>query len=318
VNCLLVKDSNIFAGAGRSPIIENFSEIYDSGGVFLSRDDGENWIPADSGLEIPPGPFRAPYLPIMSLAANGSTLYAGTTSGMSSYTPNPGIYRSTNNGAMWTYLGLQWSVSNIAFIGTIIFTESDNVGGVSWSTDNGNTWKGSNPGYVEGLVSVGSQLFAGCSVPGGVILSIDSGKTWTHVDSGLTSLNSIGVGSLAVIGKYLFAGTTSGIWRRPLTEMITAVHSFSSAVPDKFILEQNYPNPFNPSTAIKYQLPIKSFVTLKVYNILGGELETLVNAYLPAGYYSAKFNGSKYPSGVYFYNLSTNGYSVVKKMALIK
>jgi hypothetical protein len=92
--------------------------------------------------------------------------------------------------------------------------------------------------------------------------------------------------------------------------------------PGSFVLLQNYPNPFNPSTVIKYSVPENngnSFpVTLKVYDILGNELITLVNSYHPAGNYEVKFNGSDLSSGVYIYQLKSGNFTQTKKMVLNK
>lgn len=89
-------------------------------------------------------------------------------------------------------------------------------------------------------------------------------------------------------------------------------------VPSKFVLHNNYPNPFNPTTNIKYMLPEKSHVTLKVYDILGREVETLVNKVNPQGEHEVKFNAEKLSSGVYIYKLSADDYSSIKKMTLVK
>lgn len=88
--------------------------------------------------------------------------------------------------------------------------------------------------------------------------------------------------------------------------------------PDRFLLEQNYPNPFNPVTTITYQLPVKNFVTLKVYNPLGEELTVLVNEEKPAGTYKVKFDGSNLPSGVYIYRISADNFSASRKFILLK
>ncbi|MFA5404217.1 MAG: alpha/beta fold hydrolase [Ignavibacteria bacterium] len=114
--------------------------------------------------------------------------------------------------------------------------------------------------------------------------------------------------------------------RLPLIGFIPiGVKQISSNVPDKFSLSQNYPNPFNPATNIKFSIPendilkIKNdIVTLKVYNILGKEIATLVNEKLQPGTYEVKFEGSNLPSGIYFYRLESDNYSKVKKMTLIK
>jgi hypothetical protein len=96
--------------------------------------------------------------------------------------------------------------------------------------------------------------------------------------------------------------------------------------PSAFSLSQNYPNPFNPTTAIKFSITASEFVTLKVFDVLGNEVSTLVNEYKPAAEYVVKFNGSGLPSGIYFYRLqagdpsTSSGQSFIqtKKMILMK
>jgi hypothetical protein len=85
-----------------------------------------------------------------------------------------------------------------------------------------------------------------------------------------------------------------------------------------FGLEQNYPNPFNPSTTISYSVPKMEFVTLKVYDVLGNEIETLINEEKPAGIYEAEFNANNLPSGIYFYILQAGQIIETKKMMLLK
>lgn len=100
-------------------------------------------------------------------------------------------------------------------------------------------------------------------------------------------------------------GTTTGVVRE-------------SSTPKEFALSQNYPNPFNPSTVIKYQIPKDGFVIVKVYDLIGREVATLVNGYKSAGDYSVNFNASKLASGMYIYQLRSNSMVSTKKMLLIK
>jgi hypothetical protein len=92
----------------------------------------------------------------------------------------------------------------------------------------------------------------------------------------------------------------------------------SSSRPQAFALEQNFPNPFNPTTVINYSLATASNVRLKVFDILGREVATLVNERKPAGNYSVRFNGANLASGVYFYRLETENFTATKKMMLVK
>jgi len=88
--------------------------------------------------------------------------------------------------------------------------------------------------------------------------------------------------------------------------------------PTEYYLAQNYPNPFNPSTRINYNVGEGGLVNLKVYNILGMEVATLINEYKPAGSYQVSFDGNNLSSGVYIYNLSVNSYTKTRKMILEK
>ncbi|MCC6865436.1 MAG: T9SS type A sorting domain-containing protein [Ignavibacteria bacterium] len=126
---------------------------------------------------------------------------------------------------------------------------------------------------------------------------------------------------------YVLATSESGAGIRDYIvikyNQLTNINPISYNIPLKFILQQNYPNPFNPMTKIKYALPYASNVTLKVYNILGREVISLVNEFKDAGSYIVEFNGKNYASGVYFYRIEAevqNGRKYVerKKMVLVK
>ena len=89
-------------------------------------------------------------------------------------------------------------------------------------------------------------------------------------------------------------------------------------VPDKFTLEQNYPNPFNPSTNLEFGISRSGFVSLKIYDMLGKEVMTLVNSNLTPGTYKYDFDGTGLSSGIYYYTLSAENFSQTKRMTLIK
>jgi hypothetical protein len=98
----------------------------------------------------------------------------------------------------------------------------------------------------------------------------------------------------------------------------SSVQSDAIVIPKTLALEQNYPNPFNPTTTISYAIPENSVVTLKVYDLLGREVATLVNEQKKAGNYGVKFDGSQLSSGVYFYQLRSGSLTIVRKMLLLK
>ena len=103
---------------------------------------------------------------------------------------------------------------------------------------------------------------------------------------------------------------------------VTSISEDGNNKPTDYVLEQNYPNPFNPSTKISWQSPVSSWQTLKVYDVLGNEVATLVDEYKPAGTYEVEFNSSSgirnLVSGIYFYQLKVGNYSSTKKMLLLK
>jgi hypothetical protein len=96
------------------------------------------------------------------------------------------------------------------------------------------------------------------------------------------------------------------------------VRTSEATIPTKFSLEQNYPNPFNPSTTIRFALPKSSYVTLRIFNVLGEEVATLVNGEIPAGYHEVMWDASNQSGGVYFYRLQTSEYVETRKLLLLK
>jgi hypothetical protein len=96
------------------------------------------------------------------------------------------------------------------------------------------------------------------------------------------------------------------------------VEEIKGKVPEQFGLSQNYPNPFNPATSFQFQIPISGWVSIKVFDILGREVVTLLNEVRPAGVYKMTWNASTLPSGVYFYRLLAGNNSQVKKALLLK
>jgi hypothetical protein len=92
----------------------------------------------------------------------------------------------------------------------------------------------------------------------------------------------------------------------------------ASTLPDELALSQNYPNPFNPSTTIEFALPQSGYVTLKVYNVLGEEVVTLIAGDHAAGTFNATWDAAEMPSGVYFYRLTAGSYVETRKMILVR
>ena len=149
-----------------------------------------------------------------------------------------------------------------------------------------------------------------------MLVSNNNGVTWHSANTGLKDTC---IYSLVISGSYLFAGTNlSGVWKRQLSELTSVQETPPTQIPKHFSLSQNYPNPFNPITIINYQIPKPGLVTLKVYDILGKEVTTLVNENKIAGTYDFTFNASRFTSGVYIYQLRVNDFVSGKKMILLK
>ncbi|MBK8983186.1 MAG: T9SS type A sorting domain-containing protein [Ignavibacteria bacterium] len=98
----------------------------------------------------------------------------------------------------------------------------------------------------------------------------------------------------------------------------TSIQNYNLLVADKFELYQNFPNPFNPVTKITFSIPVSGNISIKVYDITGKEIKTLVNEFRNAGTYDTEFNGADLSSGVYYYKMETGSFTEIKKMILIK
>jgi hypothetical protein len=98
----------------------------------------------------------------------------------------------------------------------------------------------------------------------------------------------------------------------------TGIEKLDDVIPAAYQLDQNYPNPFNPSTTIRYSIPEAGLVTVKVFNLLGQEVATLVNTQQATGAYEVSFDASQLSSGIYFYSIEVNNFTATKKMILMK
>ena len=138
----------------------------------------------------------------------------------------------------------------------------------------------------------------------------DGTSAWTVTMPG-SYANDIVLGSDNNV--YVVGGNTAKINQGGVTSLID-----DKLTPEGFILAQNYPNPFNPSTTISFSIPSSAFTSLKVYDVLGNEVATLVNEEKPAGEYDITFDASALTSGVYLYRLNVGNFSEMKKMILMK
>jgi hypothetical protein len=173
---------------------------------------------------------------------------------------------------------------------------------------------GLNNMTVYSLTASGNNIFAG-TYENGVFLSNNNGSNWFAKSQGFGT-NTI-VKALLITNNNIFAGTDNSVWRRIFSEII-GIQNVSTETPSLYSLSQNYPNPFNPITNVKFSIINSGNVKLVVFDIMGREVQTLVNERLRPGTYETTFDGSKLNSGVYFYKLITDAFTETKRMTLLK
>ncbi len=182
-----------------------------------------------------------------------------------------------------------------------------------------------NPYYQNsaGIMVGDAEIYLGSNNPDTTMDYFLEGETkWSGfgIGSTLGDINGDGYDDFFILAvNYPDVDNPLGkIYVYSIKKFLVDVNDENEQYPKKFYLEQNYPNPFNPTTTISYSIPKRGLVQLKVYDILGKEVATLVNEEKPAGNYSVKFSGSDLPSGVYFYTLRVNNFVQSRKMILLR
>jgi hypothetical protein len=283
---------------------------------------------------------------IYALESSGTNIYAGGVSGH--------FYISSNYGNTWNFKPLfTQNTINAIFVNDSGYIFTGTWGdGAFVSKDNGLTWQkifnlenyciasiqASDNGYL--FIALGGYQSSQIKI----FRSSDNGTTWSNTDNGLPT-NAWLSKFFKASDNSLYITTWNGYGIYKSTDFgdnwshvgpITDITEKNILLPAEFSLSQNYPNPFNPSTKIKFTIPSNvkgemSYVSLKVYDVLGNEIATLVNDELSAGEYEVEFGGhsdegQNLPSGVYFYQLriegpetsSGQGMIQTKKMILMK
>jgi len=264
------------SGFGTDNLGNLYASIQNSGGLglLLRRPvSGGTWVYDTAGLQ---GAV------ITSFTPDGrGNLYAGTFAN--------GLFKKS--GGTWTALPVPSGFSGYATSGTAI-----NPGGTLFVC------------FAVYNISISSFSIDWY----GVYSTSNNGATWTYV-----GLDSTEVDGLVSYGDTVYALSNGGLY--PLTaSSATGLARTGSLEPNLFALFQNYPNPFNPTTRISFQLAARAKTTLRIYDLLGREVETLVDGEMDAGAHEVSFDATRFASGVYFYRLRAGNFEATKKLVLLK
>ncbi len=294
------------------------------GGVHWKRVPRTNYPPADSANEE--------YGAAAGICKYGNNVWFTGYSAIIG-TPNS-IYHSTDRGLHWTSSQLNTVSGNSSSAYLAFGSETNGVfvgldGTRAYTNDGGVTWTVANniAPKLRFVTNVpGAETYVAVGSTGAGLITKDGGVTWTEL-TGAPSLHLYGVEASA--NAVWACGNSGTIIKMNVT---TDVDENRSAIPQVFELSQNYPNPFNPITKIKYTIPAHTSlftsrermsegqvrVMLRVYDIIGNEVSTLVNEEQSAGEYEVKFSAEQLSSGVYFYKLSVGEKSESRKMIYFK
>jgi Secretion system C-terminal sorting domain len=210
------------------------------------------------------------------------------------------------------------TVSGMASDGTVVVAGTS--AGIYRSIDEGLSWKRTDAliptlPFAILLLYHESTWFALKATPlfASLQKSFDQGQTWESL--GVFPIPN--VLDIAIAGEMFYLGGEGGLRRAPLSRLLTSVDE-KGTTPSVFRLEQNYPNPFNPTTTITYSVDHTNQVLLKVFNVIGKEVATLVDGKQASGRHEVKFDATKLPSGMYFYRLQAGGLTETRRMVLLK
>ena len=274
--------------------------------LWRTTDAGATWD--SSGMFLPQAASEAGWNNSAMLI--GSQIWFGTN--------NTKVYYSSNFGSNWTSSPTTGSLNGYSMHfnspllglvgGTAIVKTTD--GGVTYSAPI--TVPGS--GNILGLGGDGDNFW--CGRGAAIYGSTDAGATWASVFTPTGAVNAMDIIKTGSCASGWAVGATGTISR--LDGTISGIQNTGSTIPSSFKLGQNYPNPFNPTTSINFSIPKSGIIELKVYDMLGREVASLINEYKSAGTYIVDFNASGLSSGVYIYRLKAENFIESKKMTLLK
>jgi len=251
----------------------------------------------------------------------------------------PVVLKTSNGGSNWMEISVSsndreiWDLIRYDLNDDIIAVGgADNISTVFRSETFGSYWSTvyESENFGGPLMSVGAPLsyirdtMYAVGQYGIILRTINSGLNWSMQTAPVSNWLAVSAGhhysrfAVAVGLNGTYDITSGALLRTTNGGEPIGIDPISSEVPGSYTLSQNCPNPFNPSTKIKFDIQKTSYTGLKIYDNLGREIETLVNKQLNPGSYEVEWNASSYPSGVYYYKLTTGGYAETKKMILLK
>jgi len=277
-----------------------------NGGVFRSTDYGATFTNT--------GVLGLTTVEVAVDRSDPNFVYAGVSSAS-----DGGFYRSTDAGLTFSanlnpgekvWDVIQNSAGDLFTVVTSSgypFDKSTN-GGLNWSTifSFSGARRGACLDLVENIYTSGN---------GGVFKSTNGGTSFVNFNFTTMSHKIISFQNRILVA--VTGSTSGGVWLY-IDTTISNISNKTGNIPSDYFLEQNYPNPFNPITKINYGIPNSSNVKLRIFDVLGRELETLVNRQQAAGTYEINWDAFNYGSGVYYYKLETDEFSDIKSMILVK
>lgn len=239
---------------------------------------------------------------------------------------NTGIVVTTFSVMKTTNAGFNWiTTENSGNLETAVSFASPSLGlvvGVGSrilrTTNGGDNWTlvySTGSGIFRDVILIDTNNAVVVGSGGRILRSTNGGLNWISQSSGTTRTLW---GVHFVDQNTGWACGDTGILLKTTNGGFTAIQPVSNKIPKEFKLYQNYPNPFNPISKIEYQIAKLSDVKVVVYDVLGDEVSVLVNEELKPGTYEVQFDGTNYPSGVYYYKLSAGDYTETRKLVLIK
>lgn len=333
--------NRLYAGIGgvksTFPLTNN---IFYEGGILMSNDAGETWTP----LNLPLGVSTNIFIDMVIRSVDQKTIYASGQLHRNDAPTAYGLVKSSDGGATWSFA----NPPGTTIYGFDVYKKNPNIiyghddsaqRRVYKSIDGGGTWSAIPNASFFGTIRIhprdSSVIFT--TSFHGVRKSTDGllNSRTVYEDAELTSAQQMldieisesnpNVVWACAKGYFLYKSTDGGNTFVKITALRDSVYQSTAAgneetprAPLQFMLEQNYPNPFNPSTVISFRLSVNSRLTLKVFNVNGREVATLLDGSLEAGTHAVTFTPHDFAGGLYFYQLTAGNFSQTRKAVLMK